>query len=104
MSVFSMHSSITSPNFSLMILCPNPFLPCSYLAGWIDMCFSSYFTALDHPIRSLLVSLFGTLIFPIAFLFLLTAFWGLNGVWLMSCAAALASGILTLILARTLKI
>lgn len=76
----------------------------SYLAGWIDMCFSSYFTALDRPIRSLLVSLFGTLIFPIAFLFLLTAFWGLNGVWLMSCAAALASGILTLILAGTLKI
>ena len=76
----------------------------SYLVGWIDMCFSSYFTALNRPVRSLLVSFFGTLIFPIAFLFLLTAIWGLNGVWLMASAAAVASGILTLILARTLNL
>ena len=75
----------------------------SYLAGWIDMCFSSYFTALDRPMRSLIVSLFGTLFFPIVFLFILTTVWGLNGVWLMSCAAAVASGILTLILAKTLN-
>lgn len=76
----------------------------SYLFGWIDMCFSSYFTALDRPVRSLLVSFFGTLFFPILFLFVLTMIWGLNGVWLMSCTAAIASGILTLILAGTLKI
>ena len=76
----------------------------SYLIGWIDMCFSSFFTALDRPVRSLLVSFFGTLVFPIAFLFLLTSIWGLNGVWLMASAAAAASGILTLILAKTLKL
>ncbi len=76
----------------------------SYLVGWIDMCFSSFFTALDRPARSLLVSLFGTLVFPIAFLFLLTAIWGLTGVWLMASAAAVASGVLTLILAKTLKL
>ena len=76
----------------------------SYLAGWIDMCFSSYFTALDRPARSFLVSLFGTLVFPIAFLFLLSGLWGLNGVWLMAPVSAVASGILTLALARTLKI
>ena len=76
----------------------------SYLVGWIDMCFSSLFTALDRPMRSLLVSLFGTLLFPIAFLFLLTAVWGLDGVWLMASIAALASGLLTLMLAKTLKI
>ena len=75
----------------------------SYLVGWIDMCFSSYFTALDRPVRSLLVSFFGTLFFPIAFLVTLTKIWGLNGIWLMSCAAGFASGILTLILAKTLK-
>lgn len=75
----------------------------SYLAGWIDMCFSSYFTALDRPVRSLIVSFFGTLFFPVLFLFVLTKIWGLNGVWLMSCAAAIASGILTLILASTLN-
>lgn len=76
----------------------------SYLIGWIDMCFSSFFTALARPVRSLIVSLFGTLVFPIVFLFILTAIWGLNGVWLMASAAALASGILTGILARTLRI
>lgn len=76
----------------------------SYLAGWIDMCFSSFFTALDRPVRSLIVSFFGTLFFPIAFLFILTSIWGLTGVWLMACVAACASGILTLILAATLKL
>jgi Na+-driven multidrug efflux pump len=76
----------------------------SYLVGWIDMCFSSYFTALDCPVRSLLVSFFGTLVFPITFLYILTAFWGLNGVWLMASAAAVASGVLTLILAKTMKL
>ena len=76
----------------------------SYLAGWIDMCFSSHFTALDRPERSLLVSLFGTLVFPIAFLFILTEFWGLNGVWLMAPVSAVASGILTLLLAAGLRI
>lgn len=76
----------------------------SYLAGWIDMCFSSYFTALDRPARSLLVSFFGTLVFPVAFLFVLTALWGLNGVWFMATAASVASGILSLSLAATLKL
>ena len=72
--------------------------------GWIDTCYSSYFTALDRPIRSLIVSLFGTLIFPITLLFLLTKIWGLNGVWVMSFVAAIMSAILTIILAKTLRI
>lgn len=76
----------------------------SYIVGWIDMCFSSFFTALDRPLRSLIVSLFGTLIFPVFFLFVLTAMWGLNGVWLMACVSAVASGVLTLLLAKTMKI
>ena len=76
----------------------------SYLVGWIDTCYSSYFTALDRPIRSLIVSLFGTLIFPITLLFLLTKIWGLNGVWVMSFVAAIMSAILTIILAKTLRI
>ena len=76
----------------------------SYLAGWIDMCFSSFFTALDRPARSFLVSLFGTLVFPISFLFLLSGLWGLTGVWLMAPVSTIASGILTLALARSLKL
>lgn len=75
----------------------------SYLAGWMDTCFASLFTALDLPGRSLLVSVFGTMVFPIAFLFILTPVWGLNGVWLMAPASAFASGIVTLLLARSLR-
>ena len=75
----------------------------SYLTGWIDMCFSSYFTAIDRLVRSFVVSLFSTLVFPIAFLFALTAIWGLNGVWLMAFVSATASSILTLVLAKALK-
>ena len=76
----------------------------SYLFGWIDMCFSSCFTALDRPVRSLVVSASGTLVFPIAFLALLTSQLGLNGVWLSATASAAVSGLLTLALAKTLKL
>lgn len=76
----------------------------SYLVGWIDMCFSSFFTAMERPGRSFLVSVFGTLLFPVLFLFVLTELWGLRGVWLMPTAAGLASGLLTIILAGTMKL
>ena len=75
----------------------------SYLTGWADMCFSSFFTALDRPARSLLVSFFGTLVFPVAFLFILSSIWQLNGIWLMPAVAGAASGGLTIVLASTMK-
>ncbi len=75
----------------------------SYLTGWVDMCFSSYFTALERPFRSLLTSFFGTLVFPIVFLFILTPIWQLNGVWLSSFSACTASAILTVSLYLTMK-
>ena len=75
----------------------------SYLTGWVDMCFSSYFTALERPARSMLTSFFGTLVFPIAALFILTPFLELNGVWLSSLASCTASAVFTIILYLTLK-
>ena len=75
----------------------------SYITGWVDMCFSSYFTAIERPARSLLTSFFGTLVFPIGFLFILSPIWELNGVWLNAVFACTASAIMTLILARTIK-
>ena len=68
------------------------------------MCYSSYFTALDRPILSLLVSLCGTLLFPFAFLLLFSTLWGLIGIWLMVPAAALASSLLTLLLAKNIRL
>ena len=75
----------------------------SYLTGWVDMCFSSYFTALERPGRSLLTAFFGTLVFPIGFLFVLTPFWGLEGVWLNPVISCTASAVATLILFMTMK-
>jgi len=75
----------------------------SYLTGWVDMCFSSLFTALERPVRSLLTSFFGTLVFPIGFLFILTPVWKLSGVWVTSFFASTASAILTVIFALTMK-
>ena len=75
----------------------------SYLTGWVDMCFSSYFTALERPARSLITSFFGTLVFPIGFLFILTPIWRLNGVWLTPLFASAASAVVTIILALTMK-
>lgn len=75
----------------------------SYITGWVDMCFSSYFTSLERPVRSLLTSFFGTLVFPIAFLFILAPAWGLNGVFLTALFASTASAIMTVILALTMN-
>lgn len=75
----------------------------SYLTGWVDMCFSSYFTALERPARSLLTSFFGTLVFPIAALFILTPFLELDGVWLSSLASCTLSAIFTVMLYLTLN-
>ena len=79
------------------------FFSFSYLTGWVDMTFSSYFTAVERPGRSLLTSFFGTLVFPIGFLFILSPIWGLNGVWLTPLFSCTASAILTVFLVATLK-
>ena len=75
----------------------------SYLTGWVDMCFSSYFTALERPARSMLTSFFGTLVFPIGALFALTPFLELNGVWLSALASCTLSAIFTVVLYLTMK-
>ncbi len=76
----------------------------SYLTGWVDMCLSSYFTALERPVRSLLTSFFGTLFFPIAALFVLTPALKLNGVWLSAVTSCTLSAIFTFMLYLTMKI
>ena len=74
----------------------------SYLTGWVDMCFSSYFTALERPARSMLTSLFGTLISPIGALFALTPLLELNGVWLSALASCTLSAVFTVVLYLTM--
>ena len=76
----------------------------SYLVGWVDSSFSSLFTALDRPARSTVAAAFGTLVFPISSLFLLTPMLGLNGIWLTAPVSAFASAVLALVLAKTMKL
>jgi putative MATE family efflux protein len=75
----------------------------SYITGWVDMCFSSYFTALERPARSMLVSLFGTLIFPISALCIMAPLLKLNGVWLSVLISCTLSAIFTLVLYITMR-
>ena len=75
----------------------------SYLTGWVDMCFSSYFTALERPMRSMLTSFFGTLVFPIGALFIMTQLLELNGVWLSAFVSCTLSAIFTVILYMTMR-
>ena len=74
----------------------------SYLTGWVDMCFSTFFTAVERPVRSLLTSFFGTLVFPIGTLFVLTPVMKLNGVWFSAFVSCTLSAVLTLFFAVTL--
>ncbi len=74
----------------------------SYLTGWVDTCFSSYFTALEKPVLSLVTSMVGTVVFPISFLVILTPLWQLDGVWYAGVFASFASAAVTLLLAFNL--
>ena len=76
----------------------------SYLAGWIDLCFSSYFTALDMPARSLMVSFWGTFVLPVVLLLVLTPVFGLTGIWLMAPIASALSGVATLLLYKSSRL
>ena len=80
------------------------FFSLSYLFGWVDMCFSSYFTALERPARSLLSSFFGTLIFPIASLSIMSSLYGITGVWLSAFLSSTVSAIFSMILYITMKL
>ncbi len=75
----------------------------SYVTGWVDMCFSSFFTALERPVRSLITSLFATLVFPTISLAILAPVMKLNGIWLTPLVSSFMSAIFTVILALTIK-
>lgn len=75
----------------------------SYLTGWAATALSSFFTALDRPVLSLVLAVSRTLVFPLLGLAILPPLWELDGVWLSpACAgvlsAALAVGFLLQVL------
>ena len=76
------------------------FFALSYLVSWIELTLSGYLTALEKPMQSLLLSLLGTLIFPLLFLAILVPVLGLDGVWLMSAVAGTFSAIVAIIIVK----
>lgn len=74
----------------------------SYLVKWVDICVSSYFTALEQPTVSLALSLLGTLIAPLAALAVLVPCLGLTGVWWMPFCAGVISAAVSLACLRRL--
>ena len=80
------------------------FFALSYLVSWIEMTLSGYLTALEKPLQSLLLSLLGTLLFPLLFLAILVPLWGLDGVWAMSAVAGTFSAITAVIIVKKVHI
>lgn len=72
----------------------------SYLVKWVDICVSSYFTALEQPAVSLALSLLGTLLAPLAALAILVPVFGLTGVWWMPFCAGVISAVVSLVTLR----
>ena len=63
-----------------------------------------YLQALGKAVPSMVLSMVREIIFGVFLPILLPRIFGLNGVWLMATDAGLASGILTLVLAKTMKL
>ena len=78
------------------------FFSLSYLFGWVDMCLTSYFTALERPARSMLSSFLGTLVFPITSLVIMSSQYGITGVWLSAFLSSVVSAAFSLLLYVTM--
>lgn len=63
----------------------------SYLIGGINIFASAFFTALNNGFVSASISFIRTLIFEIAFVFILPALLGINGIWLAIVGAEICS-------------
>ncbi|MFW5624294.1 MAG: MATE family efflux transporter [Campylobacter hyointestinalis] len=81
-SFFSRDSDfITASKEALIIFSP------IYLCSWFIVFANSFFTALNKPACSLAISLSANLLLPLPFLFALSSFFNVNGVWLTPFAA-----------------
>ncbi len=76
----------------------------SYLFGWVDMVLSSYFTSLEKPVLSLVLSFSGTLVFPIGCLVVMSHLWELNGVWLTPAMSGFLVSIVAVIMLKATKL
>lgn len=70
----------------------------SYLVSWLPTVSGAFFTALNRPAFSLLVSFCNTIIFPLVGIALLVPVLGVNGVWLTPMFSGILSMVVCLLL------
>ena len=76
----------------------------TYLIIWVDVGLTAFFTAVNRPGTSLGISLGRSLFFPLAVIWILMHFFGLNGVWLTAVTGNTMTALTALIfLLRFLK-
>lgn len=80
------------------------FYALSYLVSWIESTLSEYMTAVEKPLRSLAISLFGTLVFPLFFMSILVPVWGLDGVWILHFVSGIFSAAAAIMIARNVNV
>lgn len=69
----------------------------SYIISGINIFASAFFTALNNGLVSALISFLRTLVFQIAFIFILPLFLDLNGIWLAVVGAEILSLVVSII-------
>lgn len=68
----------------------------SYIISGINIFASAFFTALNNGLVSAVISFMRTLVFQIAFIFILPELLGLNGIWLAEVGAEICSLIISI--------
>lgn len=77
----------------------------SYFVGWVGLCLSSFFTALECPKESLILSVSGALLIPTITMLLLCRFFALDGIWYSSILSGiLSAGLAVFLLQKTPKL
>ena len=76
----------------------------TYLTCWFNVAISAFFTAVNRPGASLILSFGNALVFPLLALAVLPRLWGIDGVWLTPACGdlltAVAAGALLLYFGR----
>ncbi|TKX32748.1 MATE family efflux transporter [Campylobacter aviculae] len=98
---FAKNDDVDFINFTYMALV---LFSLNYIFAWFNVLSNSFLTAFNKPSFSLILSLNQNLFIPLCFLFVLSYFMGLNGVWLTPFFAELCVMILAIFfLKRCLK-
>ena len=70
----------------------------TYLTCWFNVAISAFFTAVNRPGASLILSFGNALVFPLLALAVLPRLWGIDGVWLTPACGDLLTAVAAVVL------